>query len=109
MAETLVSKSDRFEAFACTSKKSAPSKKKNPRDEGGAKGCGGNGAWGREGVRVAQKRLIVGGGGKIIPSITIITTTLFPCISWWDFRTESFQFQTECENAVILACLDDFA
>ena len=63
------------------------------------KAAGGNGAWGREGVRVAQNRLIVGGGGKIISSITIITTTLFPCISWLDFRTESFQ--RECENAVI--------
>ena len=64
---------------------------------------------------MAQNRLIVGGGGKIISSITIITTTLFPCISWLDFRTVSFSNDLvsisngQCENTVILTLSDDFS
>ena len=50
------------------------------------KAAGGNGARGREGVRVAQSRFIVGVGGKIISSITIITTILFVLARGWNFE-----------------------
>ena len=79
------------------------------------KAAGGNGAWGREGVRVAQNRLIVGGGGKIIPSITIITTTLFPVYLVAEFWNGVISNDLvaisngQCENTTILTLLDDFA
>ena len=79
------------------------------------KAAGGNGAWGREDVRVAHCVATAGGGGKIISSLTIITTTSFPCISWLNFRTVSFSNDLvsisngQCENTVILTLSDDFS
>ena len=57
---------------------------------------------------MAPNRLIVGGGGKIISSITIITTTCSRVFRGWIFERCHFNFKRVCENTVILALLDDF-
>ena len=61
---------------------------------------------------MAPNRLIVGGGGKIIPSITIMTTTCSHVFRGWIFERCHFGLlginsNGQCENTVILALLDE--